>query len=128
VQADQPTPVTAAQTVQLAPMPTPTLTQAVIANFNALLILVAFVIVVIAQMIMAWMKEWNANAVRIVGISTIAFIGVFAALTVPSQQNVAAVFGLLGTIGGYLLGKSESYASRNKKAEEERRGEDKGKV
>jgi hypothetical protein len=34
-------------------------------------------------------------------------VAVFAALTVSNNQNGSAVFGLLGTIAGYLAGKGE---------------------
>jgi hypothetical protein len=77
-------------------------------DFTAVLLILVFVIVVIAQIRLAGKRVWNATSVRLVGITTIAFIGVFAALTVDNAQNGPAIFGLLGTIAGYLLGKTES--------------------
>jgi hypothetical protein len=81
---------------------------------NSLLILVAFVIIVLVQMAMAWRKGWTTSAVRIVGITTIACLGVFAALTVSNEKNGPAVFGLLGTVGGYLLGRNEGSSQLKK--------------
>ena len=93
-------------TVQPSPTPKPTVTDAVVSNFSGVLIILAFVIIVSIQMLMALKKNWTNNSIKIVGISTIAFVSVFAALTVQ-EKNAAAVFGLLGTIAGYLLGKAE---------------------
>lgn len=92
---------------QVAPSPPKTFTDAAVANFSTFLVVVALLIVVLAQMIMAWWKNWNTNAIKIVGFTTLAFVAVFAALTVSNNQNGSAVFGLLGTIAGYLAGKGE---------------------
>jgi hypothetical protein len=108
--------------VQVLPTPEsgtkPWTERAVGQDFTALLILTVFVVVVMAEVRLARVKAWSANAVRIIGLTTIAFVGVFAALTVDNEKNGPAVFGLLGTIAGYLLGRSDRH-EREGRAEDE---------
>ncbi len=42
------------------------------------------------QLLLAWKKKWDLLSIRIVGISTIAFVSVFAALTVDDHTSAAA--------------------------------------
>jgi hypothetical protein len=104
------------------PTPTPQLLpwteRALGEDFVSVLLIFVFVIVVISQIRLAQKKVWNSASIKIVGITTIAFIGVFAALTVDNQQNGPAIFGLLGTIAGYLLGKSDRPNSRTAAADQ----------
>jgi cytochrome c biogenesis factor len=79
-------------------------------DFVTVLVIVAFLVVVIA---VAMKKKWDAGSVRVLSITSIVFIGVFAALTVDNERNAAAVFALLGTVAGYILGKSERNARKD---------------
>lgn len=109
---------TSQQTGQPAPaQPPKTLGEAAVANFSTFLVVVALLVVVLAQMAMAWWRNWNLNAMKIVGFTTLAFVAVFAALTVSSTQNGSAVFGLLGTIAGYLAGKGEGALRQREKGD-----------
>ena len=76
-------------------------------DFVTVLLIIVFVIVVLSQIRVAQKKLWNNTSIRIVGITTIAFVAVFAGLTVNDPRNGPAVFGLLGTIAGYLLGRTD---------------------
>jgi energy-coupling factor transporter transmembrane protein EcfT len=117
LQAETPTPTPNQPTISIegqitgisvpSNKPDPWTTRLLGEDFTPVLLIVVFVIVVIAQIRLAGKRVWNSTSVRLVGITTIAFIGVFAALTVDNPQNGPAVFGLLGTIAGYLLGRTD---------------------
>lgn len=51
---------------------------------------------------------WNQEATRIFAVSIIVTAGLFLITAGYSDQQIAPMFGLLGTIVGYLLGKSPS--------------------
>jgi hypothetical protein len=86
-------------------------------DFTTVLIVLAFIIVFIAQTIVTFKRKWDAYAVKIFCVTVIAFFGVFAASTVDSKDNAAAVFALLGTIAGYILGKSDEKFHTNGREE-----------
>lgn len=52
-------------------------------------------------------KGWGPNAIRISGLTLVVICGVFLITAGYSQDQIAPMIGLLGTIAGYLLGKSE---------------------
>ena len=52
-------------------------------------------------------KGWGPNTVRINGLTLVIISGVFLITAGYSQEQIAPMIGLLGTIAGYLLGKSE---------------------
>lgn len=52
-------------------------------------------------------KGWGPNSIRICGLTLVIISGIFLITAGYSQAQVAPVIGLLGTIAGYLLGKSE---------------------
>lgn len=82
-------------------------------DFTTVLVVLAFIVVFIAQTIVTFKRKWDAHAVKIFCITVIAFFGVFAASTVDNENNAAAVFALLGTIAGYILGKSDEKSHTN---------------
>lgn len=51
---------------------------------------------------------WDAEVTRIFTVSVIVTAGLFLITAGYSDQQIAPMFGLLGTIVGYLLGKSPS--------------------
>jgi cytochrome bd-type quinol oxidase subunit 2 len=51
-------------------------------------------------------KGWGPNAVQIVSITLLIVAGLFLITAGYSQQQITPIVGLLGTIAGYLLGKS----------------------
>lgn len=53
-------------------------------------------------------KGWGPNAIRICGLTLVIIAGVFLITAGYSQDQIAPMVGLLGTIAGYLLGKSEN--------------------
>ena len=67
-------------------------------------------ILIIFTGIVAYKKNsgWDQEATRIFSVSIIVTAGLFLMTAGYSDQQVAPMFGLLGTIVGYLLGKSSS--------------------
>jgi len=65
-------------------------------------------ILIIFTGIVAYKKNagWDHEATRIFAVSVIVTAGLFLMTAGYSDQQVAPMFGLLGTIVGYLLGKS----------------------
>ncbi|WDF61033.1 hypothetical protein PQ462_06615 [Flavobacterium sp. KACC 22758] len=51
-------------------------------------------------------KGWGPNTVQIVSITLLIVAGLFLITAGYSQQQITPIVGLLGTISGYLLGKS----------------------
>ena len=51
-------------------------------------------------------KGWGNQSVRIVGITLVITSGLFLIVTGYSQEQIAPMIGLLGTIIGFLLGKT----------------------
>lgn len=49
---------------------------------------------------------WNVDSIRIVGITLVVTAGLFLIPASYSNDQIAPLVGLLGTIVGYLLGKS----------------------
>ncbi len=52
-------------------------------------------------------KGWGSNSIRITGITLVIVSGLFLITAGYTQDQIAPMIGLLGTIAGYLLGKSE---------------------
>ena len=71
-------------------------------------ILVFGLILIIFTGIVAYRKNsgWDQEATRIFAVSIIVTAGLFLMTAGYSDQQVAPMFGLLGTIVGYLLGRS----------------------
>jgi hypothetical protein len=51
---------------------------------------------------------WDQEATRVFTLTLIVTAGLFLITAGYSDQQIAPMFGLLGTISGYLLGKSSS--------------------
>jgi heme A synthase len=71
-------------------------------------VLVFGLILVIFTVILALRKStgWDQESTRIFTISLVVTAGLFLITAGYSDQQIAPMFGLLGTIVGYLLGKS----------------------
>lgn len=71
-------------------------------------VLIFGLILIIFTGIVAYKKNsgWDQEATRIFAVSVIVTAGLFLMTAGYSDQQVAPMFGLLGTIVGYLLGKS----------------------
>ena len=78
-------------------------------NGNLIAIILAVIVIAEIISIIVIKKGWDGNAIRIVGLTVIAFLGVFVYLTSDSnfEKAAPAVYGLLGTIAGFLVGKTE---------------------
>jgi len=72
----------------------------------ALLIFGSVVICGIFYILITQKKGWGPNAVQIVSITLLIVAGLFLITAGYSQQQITPIVGLLGTIAGYLLGKS----------------------
>lgn len=74
---------------------------------NGLLLVIAFIVVVVAEVVLLIKSEskYGVGGVQIIGLTIVAFLGVFSGLVVASQNNASAVFGLLGAVAGYLVGR-----------------------
>ena len=51
-------------------------------------------------------KGWTNNAIKLIGITTISFLAILAALIVPveSKEALTGAYSILGGIAGYLFG------------------------
>jgi hypothetical protein len=76
---------------------------------STLLLALAYAVAMIAESVVVTRSHWTHPhfALLLLGITTVAFFGVFAAMAVDKPTNSAAVFGLLGVLAGYLAGRSE---------------------
>jgi uncharacterized BrkB/YihY/UPF0761 family membrane protein len=74
------------------------------------LIAVLLGIMVLAEIavVIVTKSGWDNHSVRVVGLTLVAFLAVFAYLTAdPNTKDVLpAVFGLLGSIAGFIVGKT----------------------
>jgi glucan phosphoethanolaminetransferase (alkaline phosphatase superfamily) len=66
------------------------------------IILMAFEVMVILKK----QEGWNTNAIKVVGLTLVIVAGLFLITAGYSESQIAPMVGLLGTIAGYLLGKS----------------------
>src|SRR5713226_3309219 len=53
-------------------------------------------------------KGWGTQSIRIVGLTLVLTSGLFLIVTGYSQDQIAPMIGLLGTITGFLLGRTTS--------------------
>lgn len=53
-------------------------------------------------------KGWGTQSIRVVGLTLVLTSGLFLIVTGYSQEQIAPMIGLLGTITGFLLGKTAS--------------------
>jgi hypothetical protein len=53
-------------------------------------------------------KGWGPNSIRMTGLTLVIIAGLFLITAGYSQDQIAPMVGLLGTIAGYLLGKTEA--------------------
>jgi hypothetical protein len=53
-------------------------------------------------------KAWDIHSVRLLGLTLSIVAGLFLVTAGYSQEQIAPLIGLLGTIVGYLLGQTES--------------------
>jgi hypothetical protein len=51
-------------------------------------------------------RPWDTDSTRIVGLTLVVVAGLFLITAGYSQDQIAPMVGLLGTVAGYLLGKS----------------------
>lgn len=77
--------------------------------YLSLAVLVFGLLILGAQMVIMLKvgKGWGPNSTRISGLTLVIISGVFLITAGYSQDQIAPMIGLLGTIAGYLLGKSE---------------------
>ncbi len=52
-------------------------------------------------------QGWGTNSTRLAGLTLVTVAGLFLITAGYSQNQIAPMFGLLGTIAGYLMGKTE---------------------
>lgn len=56
-------------------------------------------------------KGWGTTSSRLVGLTLVAVLTVFVFLARNPEDDVAPVFAIIGTIAGYLVGKSDGTAA-----------------
>lgn len=73
-------------------------------------VLVFGLVLVVCTGIVAFRKQagWDREATRVFAVAVIVTAGLFLVTAGYSSQQIAPMFGLLGTIVGYLLGKSST--------------------
>jgi hypothetical protein len=66
-----------------------------------------FLIILLQVFVMLRLKKgWGPQSIRIVGLTLVLISGLFLIVAGYSQQQIAPMIGLLGTITGFLLGKT----------------------
>jgi hypothetical protein len=75
-------------------------------NGNLMLIVLGIVITAEVISITIGGKGWTNKAIKLIGITTISFLAILAALVVPhnSKEALTGAYGILGGIAGYLFG------------------------
>lgn len=58
-------------------------------------------------------RGWDGAAVRVMGLTLVIVAGLFLITAGYSQDQIAPMIGLLGTVAGYLLGKGEGVGSKS---------------
>ena len=78
-------------------------------NGNVLAVVLAVVLIAEIISVTVSKKGFTVNAIKLIGLTLVSFLGVFALLTssTESEKALPAVFGLLGSGLGFLLGKTE---------------------
>ena len=71
------------------------------------LVVALTMVVVIGLQLFGTRKDVSSAADPMVPLTTIGFLGLLAALIVSNQQNATAVFGLLGGLAGFFIGRKE---------------------
>jgi hypothetical protein len=87
-------------------------------NFEMLLSLavLGFGLIVFTLEVLVVLKSsraWDTHSVRLLGLTLSIVAGVFLVTAGYSQQQIAPMVGLLGTIVGFLLGQTESRRGAN---------------
>jgi hypothetical protein len=74
---------------------------------STLLLALAYAVAMVAEAVVVVRSPQMKPrfALLLLGITTVAFFGVFAALTVDTPSNSTAVFGLLGGLAGFVAGR-----------------------
>ena len=70
----------------------------------------AFLIFLEVAVMLRLKGGWETQSIRIVGITLVVVAGLFLIVAGYSQEQIAPMIGLLGTIIGFLLGKTSSDA------------------
>src|SRR5262245_8398122 len=77
------------------------------ARYERLLLIGVIIIALQVHLLIRGGKTWDALSIRITGITLIITAALFLITAGYSDRQMAPVMGLLGTIGGFLLGKSD---------------------
>lgn len=78
--------------------------------YLSLAILLFGLILCLAEIIVLFKKKeicWDASAFRVFGLTLIIVSGVFLITAGYSEYQIASMMGLLGTLAGYLLAKTD---------------------
>ncbi len=82
-------------------------------------IIFSIIVIALAEVISALIfhKGWRKDSTKIVGVTTLVFIGLLSILLVNPEMKttVAIMFPLLGVIGGYLAAIAEIKPRKKKK-------------
>jgi hypothetical protein len=73
------------------------------------ILIFGFLVIGLQVLLMLRLKKgWGTQSVRMAGLTLVLTSGLFLIVTGYSQQQIAPMIGLLGTITGFLLGKTSS--------------------
>ena len=72
---------------------------------NSFFLMVAMVLICLFQMGLIYVRGETINSARTLSVTILGFLGLIAALTVSKEANATSIFGLLGALGGFVLGK-----------------------
>lgn len=77
-------------------------------NGTTVVLSLLMLLTIIIQALIIWKQGWGKLSYKLFGLTVLAFLAVFAGLTVSDTKSASGVFGLLGIISGYLIGKDET--------------------
>ena len=74
-------------------------------SWKFIFLMVAMVLICLFQMGLIYVRGETINSARTLSVTILGFLGLIAALTVSKEANATSIFGLLGALGGFVLGK-----------------------
>ena len=84
------------------------------ADFVTLLITLMFIPILSTIAVITLKGQWTSKVVKMFSLTIIIFVALFTALTINNEKSSAALFALLGTTAGYILGKDDGPSTPDK--------------
>lgn len=85
----------------------------------AILVFGAFVIFLEIYVMLSQKRYWDVWSFKILGLTIVVVCGMFLVVAGYTQEQIAPMMALLGTVAGYMLGKESGFAPRSQSPEKE---------